>query len=76
MEISVVDTLLQQLDLDGYRSAPLLVALAELEHLRKERSACADVKRRNQLRLGASLSADSRDFGGPLLGHRGKVRCE
>jgi hypothetical protein len=51
--------LLQKLDLDYYRSALLLVARAELERLRQERSTCADVERRSELPLGTRGSADS-----------------
>jgi len=38
---------LQQIDLDYYRSAQLLIVHAELEQLRQERSASADVERRS-----------------------------
>ena len=51
--------LLQKLDLDYYRSALLLVARAELERLRQERSARAEAERRSELPLGTSRSADS-----------------
>jgi hypothetical protein len=50
--------LLQKLELDYYRSALLLVARAELERLRQERSTCADVEGRSKLPLGTSRSAD------------------
>jgi hypothetical protein len=39
----IMQELLQQIDLDYYRSARLLMAHAELEHLRQERP--ADVER-------------------------------
>jgi hypothetical protein len=50
---------LQKRDLDDYRSVLLLVARAELERLRRERSTCADVEGRSKLPLGTSRSADS-----------------
>jgi hypothetical protein len=72
---------LQQLDLDYYRSALLLVARAELERLRQERSAGTDVERRSKTPFGAVPTADGAaspevavarlSCGGP-----GKVRCE
>jgi hypothetical protein len=40
--------LLQQLDLDYYRSMQLVVARAELERLQKERSTSTDVERRSK----------------------------
>jgi hypothetical protein len=42
--------LLQQIDLDYYRSARLLIVHAELEQLRQERSASADAERRQRPR--------------------------
>jgi hypothetical protein len=47
--------LLQQIDLDYYRSARLLIAHAELEQLRQVRSASADVERRRR----GSVDVDS-----------------
>lgn len=47
--------LLQQIDLDYYRSAQLLIVRAELEELRQERSALADVERRSEIPLATSL---------------------
>jgi hypothetical protein len=55
----VMQDLLQRLDLDYYRSALLLVARAELERLRQERAASADVQARGELPLSTSCSADS-----------------
>jgi hypothetical protein len=49
--------LLQQLDLDYYRSALLHVARAELERLRQERSAGTDVERWSKSPFGASPAA-------------------
>jgi hypothetical protein len=54
----IMHDLLQQLDLDYYRSALLLVARAELERLRQERSAGTDVERRSKTPLGAVPTAD------------------
>jgi hypothetical protein len=51
--------LLQQVDPDYYRSARLLIVRAELEQLRQERSALADVERRSKVPLEMSRSADS-----------------
>jgi hypothetical protein len=51
--------LLQQLDLDYYRSTLLLVVRAELERLRQERSTCADVERRSDVPLRTPRSAGS-----------------
>jgi hypothetical protein len=51
--------LLQQIDLDYYRSARLLIVRAELEQLRQGHSALADVERQNKITLGPSCSADS-----------------
>jgi hypothetical protein len=63
----IMQDLLQQLDLDYYRSALLLVAHAELERLRQECSAGTDVERRSKTPFGAVRMAD----GAPR-----KVRCE
>jgi len=49
--------LLQQIDLDYYRSAQLLIVRAELEQLRQGRSALADVERRSNIPLGTSPQA-------------------
>jgi hypothetical protein len=54
----IMQNLLQQLDLDYYRSALLLVARAELERLRQERSAGTDVERRSKTPFGAVATAD------------------
>jgi hypothetical protein len=77
----MMQDVLQQVDLDYYRSALLLVARAELERLRQERSAGTDVERRSKAPFGAVPTADgaaspevavaSLPCGGP-----GKVRCE
>jgi hypothetical protein len=53
----IMQELLQQLDLDYYRSALLLVARAELERLRPERPAGTDVERRSKSPFGASPTA-------------------
>lgn len=50
--------LLQQLDLDYYRSALLLVARTELERLRQERSASTDVERRSKTPFGGARPAE------------------
>ena len=50
--------LLQQLDLDYYRSAQLLIVRAELEQLRQGRPALADVERRSNAPLVTSRSVD------------------
>jgi hypothetical protein len=55
--VCMMQDLLQQLDLDYYRSALLHVALAELESLRQERSAGADVERWSISSFGASPAA-------------------
>jgi hypothetical protein len=51
--------LLQQIDLDYYRSARLLIVHAELEQLRQECSAAADAERRRPPRT----DNESRDLG-------------
>lgn len=48
---------LQEIDLDYYRSARLLLVHAELEELRQERLA-ADIQRRREIPFGTSHSAD------------------
>ena len=55
---NIMQDLLQQLDLDHYRSALLLVARAELERLRQERSAGTHVERRSKSPFGASPMAE------------------
>lgn len=72
---------LQQLDLDYYRSALLLVARAELERLRPERSAGTDVERRSKSPFGASPTAGGAASpevacAGPPYGCPGAVRRE
>jgi hypothetical protein len=52
--------LLQQLDLDYYRSVLLHVAHAELERLRQERSAGTDVERWSESAVGTSSGAGAR----------------
>ena len=54
----IVHDLLRQLDLDYYRSALLVVARAELERLRQERSAGTDVERQSKAPLTAVPTAD------------------
>jgi DNA replication initiation complex subunit (GINS family) len=44
--------LLQQLDPDFYRETRLHIARVELEQLRRERSAFADIERRSKISLG------------------------
>jgi len=73
--------LLQQLDLDYYRSALLVVARAELERLRRERSAGTDVERGSKTPCSvvpAANGAGSRDapYGGLPYGYPAPVRCE
>jgi hypothetical protein len=50
--------LLQQLDIDYYRSALLLVARVELERLRQERSTGTYVERRSKPPFGAVPAAE------------------
>jgi hypothetical protein len=47
----LMQQLLQQIDLDHYRSAQLLIVHAELERLRRERPVSADVERRRRPRI-------------------------
>jgi hypothetical protein len=73
--------LLQQLDLDYYRSALLHVARAELERLRHERSAGTDVERWSKSPFGASPTAKRAlspevACAGPPYGDAGAVRGE
>ncbi len=49
--------LLQELDPDFYREARLHLAYLELQQLRRERAALADIERRAQIPLGASPPA-------------------
>jgi hypothetical protein len=51
--------LLKQLDLDYYRSTLLLVAGAELERLRHERSAGADTRKQSDIPFAAESSQKS-----------------
>lgn len=51
---------LQEIDLDYYRSARLLLVHAELEELRQERLA-ADIQRRRKIPFGTSHSAIKTD---------------
>lgn len=48
---------LQQLDLEYYRSALLLVARADLARLRRDRSSRAEVDRRREIPPGTPRSA-------------------
>jgi hypothetical protein len=77
---SIMQELLQQLDLDGYRSALLLVARTELERLRQQRPAGTDVER-YKTPFGASPTADGATspevaFAGPPYGGPRAVRRE
>jgi hypothetical protein len=58
----LVQELLQQIDLDYYRSAQLLIVRAELEQLRQGRSALADVERRSKIPLATSPQGIERRF--------------
>jgi hypothetical protein len=49
--------LLQEIDVDYYRAARLLIVRAELEQLRLERAALADVERRSQIPLATPPQA-------------------
>ena len=51
--------LLQELDPDFYRATRLHIARVELEQLRQDRSAFADIERRSKIPLGSSCSADA-----------------
>jgi hypothetical protein len=56
--------LLQQIDLDFYRSARLLIVRAEIEHLRQRSSASADVEGRSKIPLsGTSSSGENSSHG-------------
>jgi hypothetical protein len=77
----IMQEFLQQLDLDYHRSALLLVARAELERLRLERSADTDVERRSKSPFGASPTAERAASAevacaGPPNGDPGAVRRE
>jgi hypothetical protein len=48
--------LLHQIDSDYYRSARLLIVRAELEQLRRRRSAMVEADRRSKIPLGMSRS--------------------
>ncbi len=50
----LMQELLQQIDLDYYRSAQLLIVRAELEQLRQGRSALADVERGSKIPLATA----------------------
>jgi hypothetical protein len=54
----IMRDLLQQLDLDYYRSALLHVARAELERLRQEHSAGTDVERWSKSPFGATPTVE------------------
>jgi hypothetical protein len=73
--------LLQQLDLDYYRSALLLVARGELDRLRQEGSASTDCERWTKTPFGALPAADGAASpevacASPRYGGPGKVPCE
>jgi len=73
--------LLQLLDLDYYRSTQLVVARAELERLRKERSTSTDVERRSKSPYGEPLTAKRASLSevacaDPPCGGPGAVRRE
>jgi hypothetical protein len=77
----IMQDLLQQLDLDYYRSALLLVARTELGRLRQEHSASTDVERRSKTPFGASPTARRATSpevacAGPLYSGSGAVRPE
>jgi hypothetical protein len=56
--VAIMQDLLQQLDQDYYRSALLLVARAELEHLRQKRWAGIDVTRGKKTPFRTERTAD------------------
>ncbi len=77
----MMQDLLQQIDLDYYRSALLLVARAELERLRQERSAGIGAERRVKSPFGALPAAEGATSpevacAAPACGSPGAVRCE
>jgi hypothetical protein len=79
--IGVMQNLLQQLDLDYYRSALLHVARAELERLRQERSPRTDIERWSRPPFSASPAAEGAASPevaceGPPYGGPGAVRRE
>jgi hypothetical protein len=49
--------LLQQIDLDFYRSVRLLIVHAEIEHLRQRGSTSADIGRRRNIPLGGTSNS-------------------
>lgn len=51
--------LLQELEPDFYREARLHLARIELEQLRRERAALADIEKRAKMPLGTSCAADA-----------------
>ncbi len=53
-----MEELLQELDPDFYREARLHIARVELEQLRRERGAFADIERRAKIPLAKSRYAD------------------
>jgi hypothetical protein len=58
--------LLHQIDSDYYRTARLLIARAELEQLRRRRSAMVDVGARSKIPLGMSRSPEALRDGRPI----------
>jgi hypothetical protein len=77
----IMQDLLQQLDLDYYRSALLNVARAELERLRQVRSAGTDFERWRKSPFGASPAAEGAASpevvcAGPPYGGTGAARRE
>src|SRR5450755_2110315 len=77
----IMQDLLQQLDLDYYRSALLQVARAELERLRQEHSVGTDVERWSKAPFGASSTVEDAASPeaacvGPPCGGPGEVRRE
>jgi hypothetical protein len=50
--------LLQHIDLDYYRSAQLLIARAEIAHLRQQSSALACVEQQSKSPIGTSTQVD------------------
>ena len=49
--------LLQQIDLDFYRSVQLLIVHAEIEHLRQNNSPSADVEKQREIPIGGTSSS-------------------
>jgi hypothetical protein len=52
-----MEELLQQIDLDFYRSARLLIVHAEIAHLRQSSSPSADVERQREIPFGGTSSS-------------------